>query len=411
MKVIVLGLSLVLLACAAVGARAAAAAEKGAPAAAEKLILLQGQRLAAARARLAQKDPALQPALAALRREADRALQAGPFSVMDKTFTPPGGDKHDYLSHGPYWWPDPAKKDGLPYINRDGVVNPDSRTSATDSGRKSQMLTAVNTLAVAYYFTDDEKYAARAALLLRTWFLDPATRMNPNLTYAQTNPGHPKVTGTGIIDTVGLPELADSITLLGASPALTPRDRAGLQDWFGKLLDWLLTSEKGKLEAAAKNNHGMWYDAQVASYALFVGRPEVTRQIAEAARKRIAAHVEPDGRLPQELRRTKSFHYTLYDLRAMMTLAAAASHAGVDLWHFTTPDGRGIRKAAEYLFQYADPAKKWPDKEISKYSPQDLYGPMLEAGLVYNDESWLKTAAGLAGEARKTDRTRLLLNQ
>src|SRR5262245_39929588 len=69
------------------------------------VFLLDGAHLKAARELLATGDQDLQPAHVALRRDADRALDDGPFSVVNKEVTPPSGDQHDYMSLAPYWWP------------------------------------------------------------------------------------------------------------------------------------------------------------------------------------------------------------------------------------------------------------------------------------------------------------------
>ncbi|MDQ3813687.1 MAG: alginate lyase family protein, partial [Armatimonadota bacterium] len=187
--------------------------------------------LSTAKARLAAGDQTLQPALHKLVQEADDSLKAGPFSVMQKRLVPPSGDKHDYMSLGPYWWPDPAKPDGKPYIRRDGYVNPESTNDDTDRPKLAKMKANVETLALTTYFTGKEAYAEHAARLLRTWFLDPATRMNPHLNYGQAIPGIVDGRGIGIIDTGILAALCDAVALLEASPAWTPDDQRGLVQW------------------------------------------------------------------------------------------------------------------------------------------------------------------------------------
>ena len=67
------------------------------------------------------------PAYQKLMADAKNALDAKPTSVVEKNRTAASGDKHDYLSLAPYWWPDPDKEDGLPWIRRDGEVNPMTR--------------------------------------------------------------------------------------------------------------------------------------------------------------------------------------------------------------------------------------------------------------------------------------------
>ena len=58
--------------------------------------------------------PTYAPASKTLMKEADKAMNLTPPSVMDKSMTASSGDKHDYMSMGPYWWPDPSKPDGTP---------------------------------------------------------------------------------------------------------------------------------------------------------------------------------------------------------------------------------------------------------------------------------------------------------
>jgi hypothetical protein len=119
-----------------------------------KLALLRVDQLEAARRRVRAGDPALRPAYEALLRDAKAAMTAGPWAVTDKRIVPPSGDKRDYLSFGPYWWPDSTKPNGMPYIRRDGIVNPESRASS-DSPRLYALTDAVETLALAHWFTGD----------------------------------------------------------------------------------------------------------------------------------------------------------------------------------------------------------------------------------------------------------------
>jgi hypothetical protein len=159
--------------------------------------------------RTRQNDRSLKPALAKLTREADRALISAPLSVVRKEIAPPSGDRHDYMSLAPYWWPNPNTHDGLPYVRRDGKINPE-RYSIADRKNLENTVASVKTLALAYYFTANEEYAKYAATRLQVWFLDPLTRMNPNLKYAQGIPGRSDGRAAGIIETHNLPELIDA---------------------------------------------------------------------------------------------------------------------------------------------------------------------------------------------------------
>ena len=331
---------------------------------APRTLTLRPDVVAAARAEFARGDPRFAAPLAQLRAEADKVLKRKPASVLDKTLTAASGDKHDYFSFAPYWWPDPKKPDGLPYIRDDGKVNPTAR-KGTDRTAFGDTCTAVETLGLAFWFTGDERYAQKAAALTRTWFLDPATRMNPNLEHAQAIPGINHGRGIGIIESRGLLNLIDGLALLAGSPAWTAQDAAAMTTWLAAYFGWLTTSKNGRDEAAAENNHGSWCDVQAVALALAIGRADDAKKILAAApAKRIARQIEPDGRQPLELERTKSLNYSLFNLEALMLLARYGEIVGVDLWAFSTTDGRSLRAALRYLAPYADPAKQWPKQDI-----------------------------------------------
>jgi len=339
--------------------------------------------------------PADNPALVRLRHDADKDLHAKPGSVMDKAKTPPSGDKHDYLSLAPYSWPDPSKADGLPWINRDGEVNPDSKVG-TDSVALGHMCSQVETLALAYHCTGHEPYAAKAAELLQVWFLAPATKMNPHLDYAQGVTGRDTGRGTGIIDTVGLIKVPEAIGLLDGSAAWTPELQHGMQAWFRDYLHWMRTSKNGLKEAKAANNHGSWYLAQTAAYALFVGDLDQVKASVALGRERIASQIEADGRQPLELKRTKSYSYTLYNLEALFALADFGRRVDIDLYGYRTADGRSLRAALDYIAPYFRADKTWPDKQIAevKHPDEKLAGLLRRAALAYHDPKYEDYLAG-----------------
>src|SRR5256884_6117557 len=375
-----------------------------------QVFLPDATRLQAARRAVDQGDKDTAAAWAKLQREAQRALGEGPFSIVNKAVTPPSGDKHDYTSQAPYFWPDPKSPNGLPYIRRDGERNPELN-KITDHHSLDQIEAAVETLALAYYFKGDEAYASKAVELLRAFFLDPPTRMNPNLEYAQFIPGVNTGRGIGLIETRGLTRVVDAIGLLAGSKALSVEDERGLKDWFGKFLQWMLDSKNGREESAAKNNHGTYYDVQVVSFALFVGRKDLAKQTLEQVKqKRIAMQIEPDGRQPLELARTKAWSYSNGNLDGVMQLATLGQHAGVDLWNFETRDGRSIRKALDFLTPIAIGDRKWQYQELGGVKPESLFPLMRRAAAVYHDKEYQASMAKIPA-LDAADRSRLLRPQ
>ena len=372
-----------------------------------RVFLLDAKHLQATRQRLQAGDKALAPALAQLEREARQALGAGPFSVLDKKFTPPSGDKHDYMSQAPYFWPNPKTTNGLPYVRRDGERNPEiGRIS--DHSRLFEMTDTVETLALAHYFKGDERFAEKAARLLRAWFLEPTTRMNPNLQYAQAVPGVNTGRGIGLIESRALTRVVDAVGLLGGSRAWTATDQRQLQNWFAQFLGWMRESNHGREEAAAKNNHGTYYDVQVASYALFLDQRDVAEEIVRGAReKRIAVQIEPDGRQPLELVRTKAWSYSVANLSGLMSLATLGESVGVDLWHYQTADGRSIQRALDYLAPFALEGRKWRHQQIGGWRPQTVFPLVRRAALKFHDPKygeWVKQMPPL----ERSDRSHLL---
>ena len=323
--------------------------------------------------------------------DADKALAVTPPSVMQKTKVPPSGDKHDYMSIAPYYWPNPATKDGLPYQRKDGKVNPESREeSANDTLRARLVGTTVETLALGYYFTGDEKYAEHAAKVLRTWFLDPATKMTPHFRFAQAVPGVNDGRGTGILEARGLADAADAAILLVGSKHWSAADQQALLAWGSAYFEWLTTSKNGQDEHAAKNNHGTWYDVQAVKWALVLGRKDKASEIcAEAATRRIGVQIQPDGKQPLELARTASFSYSCFNLRALSALAGLGEHAGVDLWKHRSADGRSLVVALDFLVPYLGKnPKPWTMQQIHESNDDDVLPVLRAAALATGDDRY-----------------------
>lgn len=374
--------------------------------AAPRTYLMRADQLQLAKQRLAAGDGSLQPALAQLLRDAAAAMALQSITVTSKQLVPPSGDKHDFLSFGPYWWPDSTKSGGMPYVRRDGVVNPQSRVDH-DGWRMHAMKDAVEALALAYWFTDDERYAARAAEHLRTFFLDPATRMNPHLQYAQSIPGVSAGRGIGILDSRHLVPLGDAIKLLVPSRAWTDADEQAMQEWMRTYLRWLRTSDNGRDEADEENNHGTYYDMQVVGIGLYLGDTAFVRSTLQGTRRRIDHHFERDGSQPLELARTRPLHYSVFNLDAYTQLAEMGRTVGDDLWHYVSPRGASLGAALRFVAPYADSSRPRPWQDVSPVVPNAFMMPMRRAALALGDPAFAAALAHTAEGVRTTDRSRL----
>lgn len=304
-----------------------------------------------------------------LLKEADKALNTPNLSVMMKDKMPPSGDKHDYLSQARYFWPDPTKPDGKPYITRDGESNPE--LDKLDRNRLGEMADNVTTLVLAWYFSDSEQYAQKAVKQLRVWFLSPKTAMNPHLKYAQVAPGHHNDLGRcyGVIDTYSLVEMLEAVQLLEKSKSFTAEDSKQLKAWFGKLLHWILNSEQGKEESNRANNHSTAHDAQAIAFARYIGDEKLAKQmLRDIPEKRVFKQIEPDGKQPEELRRTLAFGYSEFNLQHLIDLSVMGEKVNVPVLAQSSPDGRSIYKAADFLKPYLGKSvTEWPYQQISDW--------------------------------------------
>ncbi len=369
---------------------------------------LRADALIETKARIAAADKSVIPAYRKLLADADRALKAPIVAVTDKSsLLPPSGNKHDYFSLSPYWWPDPSKPEGLPYIRRDGETNPESKRDL-DQPRVAQMGYNVQTLALAWYFSGDEKYAARAASQLRAWFLDSATRMTPHLRFSQLVRGNPAERGSGIIDTRWFIEAVQAAGLIEGSASWNATDKAALQQWLAAYLNWLLTSPNGAHEREARNNHGSWYAAQTSAYARYTGDTARVRQIVEAARERIGWQIKPDGSQPIELERTRSMHYSGFNIEALSRLAEIGRTMNVDLWNYSAPGGGSLRAAIDHLAKYIGSDEKWPGQQIDAVEPELLVIHLRRARTAFASSSYDRMLQRLPATFVSEDRSALL---
>lgn len=344
------------------------------------------------------------PAYNQLLKEADEALAGGVYSVTFKNLVPPSGSKNDYMSMGPYWWPDPEKPDGLPYIRRDGEVNPER--DKLDSAQKGKMTNAVRNLTLAWFFSGKEDYSEKAAELLRVWFLDPETLMNPHLNYGQSIPGRTEGRFIGVIDGRSFAELVDAIALLETSGALSEEEKSGLRNWFEDYFTWLTTSEFGKEEDDYKNNHSVAYDVQACGIAYFLGKDDYVRQkVSEVPQRRINPMIEADGSQPHELIRTKAFGYSVSNLRNFFDTGELGLKTGVDIFSYTNPKGGSLQTALDYLISYIGREQDWPYEQISGWeSTENNLGLLIRrAARIYENQEYQNLWETTFSERLKND--------
>ena len=360
-----------------------------------KLTLTDFSEMQAQKKRIVAKEKESLESYTSLIKNADKALLAGPFSVMNKTGIPPSGNKHDYMTLAPYFWPNPDTPNRLPYIRKDGEVNPETRDNFTDFKEKENFFNAIDVLGKAFYYSENKAYGEKAISLIRTWFLDEATKMNPHLNYGQGVRGESDGRPLGIIEFGGIRELIECMEILEHGRILDETTKKGIKNWFSEYKNWLQNSKIGTEERNTLNNHGTWYDVQICSILLYLGELEQLKTVLEQAKtKRIASQIEPDGSQPQELARTKSFSYSTMNLSAFTKLAWFGQKVGIDLWNFETADGRSIKKAYEYLIPYISTDKKWEYKQLGNLEEvkAGFVNLLMEAGKTFNEENYVSIA-------------------
>ena len=356
---------------------------------ASTLLLLDKENLDQIKTKIDRQDPFVMPAYQTLISKAEKALSMGRLSVVDKSLTPPSQDKHDYMSLGPYFWPNPKTKDGYPYIRRDGKVNPNALIDS-DSPRLVRLANALETLALAYYYTNNTKYAQRAVEMIQIWFINDTTKMNPHLKYAQGIPGTVPGRALGILDGRHFVRILDSITLIENSNLLSSKDLEVIKQWVKDYQNWLLNGEYAYEESHRPNNHGTFYDYQVVGYALYLEQPKKAKELLTNAQYiRLGSHIGSKGQNFHELERTRPLHYSLFDLEAMIGLALYSDHYDdVNFWTFTI-NQTSLKKAIDYVIKYKNNRDMWLVKN-EKVNFMDLTPTLLVAAQKYQTDEYNK---------------------
>lgn len=328
----------------------------------------------------------LKRTMAELSRRA-RECQGNPcYSVVDKTTLPPSGDLHDYWHPAPYAWPNPDTPDGLPYVYRDGERVPGTRLYEPESIQYDRtalqrMFDETTTLALAGRVFSEEAFTRKACELIRRWFIDERSAMNPHLAYAQVFMGRNgnKGTSSGLIETKDMYFFLDAVRLVRKSSFWGAADETAMLSWCGRFLDWLETSEQGQQEVRATNNHGVAFDLQTYALAAFIGDEERMYEILLRALSRLKSHVDQNGVQQHEMKRTTTAHYTAFNLHLWLNLhSLLLSTANINLIDESRSYGgkslAPIKLATSWVMRHA--AGDWPFKQIDEFDKaryQHLY--------------------------------------
>lgn len=323
--------------------------------------------------------------------EAARALKEEPVTITSFICARSAGGKHDFYSEGDYWWPDPDNLAG-PYIQRDGQTNPENFVAHRRAMVKLSRI--IGALASAYVITKDEKYVTHAFRHLKAWFADTATMMNPSLLYAQAIQGRVTGRGIGIIDTIHLMEVAQGILVMEKSRTIDRELLKEIKNWFDRYLKWLTTHKYGKDEMNAENNHGTCWVMQAASFARLTDNEQILKLCKDRYKEILLPNqMATDGSFPRELRRTKPYGYSLFNIDAMAMVCHILSDKQDNLWDFQLADGRSIKKGIDFIFPYVQHKKNWPyAKDVMYWEEWPVAHPFLVFGsMAFKNKNWFDT--------------------
>lgn len=344
-----------------------------------------------------QANPAMHMrGLFQLKIDADKAMATPVRAITEKTLKGPSSDPHDYVSLSPYRWPNPDSADGMPWIRKDGEINP--MRDQYDLPALETMSKTVFTLATGYYFLNEDNFAKRATQLIDMWFINPKTSMNPRVAHGQFIPGKTDGQCYGILETARLFFVINAAGLLEGSPNWTEAKSNALKAWFANYLHWLQTSDLGKKELAQPNNHSNWVIAQMMVFAIYTGDRDTALQMCELAKHNIDTQIQADGSQPHELSRTRSLDYSEFSLRALLTVAWLGQRVGSDLATYTNTKGGNLRKAVDLIAPHLPDPNHWPHKQIAKPKYHHFDNTLGMAQSLYPERNYQQTINRLPKE-------------
>lgn len=330
-------------------------------------------------------------------------LDSLPITVTADFCDRSGGDLHDFYSEGDYWWPDPKNPEG-PFIRKDGQTNPENFVAHRKAMIRLSQIVGIQTS--AYLLTGDQKFTEATQKHLEAWFVNPDTRMNPSLNFVQAIKGRVSGRGIGIIDAIHLIEVARSIEILDANNQLPKEIVLEIKNWFGEFVIWLTTHKYGIDEMNTKNNHSTCWVMQVGAFARLTGNTEVLDLCKDRFKTVLLPNqMANDGSFPLELRRTKPYGYSLFNLDAFMTAAEILSDENENLYEFSTSQGLNLKLGSEFLFPFVKNKSNWPyDPDVMYWNEWPVRHPfLLFAGRAYGKDEYIKLWNTLEGYPKNNE--------
>ena len=295
--------------------------------------------------------------------QADNCLKQGPVAVTQKTKCI-SGDPHNFESLSIYWWPDPQNPNG-PYVCKDGYFNPEYKEY--DYERLLTLIKNLTFLGKAFFLTYNEMYFDAFCRQLDVWFIDSATRMNPNFEYGQFIPGRNQNKGnsSGIIDAYNFIDIFEGIRLVESVRGIGRKRMKALRAWFDDFADWMRTSELGQRESQTSNNHSIAYDTTLYAIAQFTrSKGEQKKLVSQFYERRLAKQIDDEGKMKEELKRTKALSYSVYNLTHIIDLMALMKADGREL---DIEGLKRIQKSVHFLDNTTLSRSNFPYQEVGNW--------------------------------------------